>query len=104
MEPVFAFPIDLGKRGPERRVQRLHQQLRAAIIERRLAAGARLPSTRRVAQAYGIARNSVIAAYDLLMAEGFIVTRPGAAAEVADLGGPGSAGGRKRTPRLSSAW
>ena len=102
MEPVFAFPIDLGKRGPERRVQRLHQQLRAAIIERRLAAGARLPSTRRVAQAYGIARNSVIAAYDLLMAEGFIVTRPGAAAEVADLGAPGSTGGRKRTPRLSS--
>lgn len=85
MEPVFAFPLSFDKRGPQTLARRLHLQLRAAIVEQRLAAGTRLPSTRRVAQAYGIARNTVIAAYDLLMAEGFIVTRPGASAEVADL-------------------
>ncbi|HVW53413.1 MAG TPA: PLP-dependent aminotransferase family protein [Trinickia sp.] len=85
MEPVFEFPLSLDKHGPQTLARRLHQQLRAAIVEQRLAAGTPLPSTRRVAQAYGVARNTVIAAYDLLMAEGFIVTRPGAAAEVADL-------------------
>lgn len=84
MEPVFEFPLALDKRGRESLAQRLHQRLRAAIVEQRLPAGAQLPSTRRVAQAYGIARNTVIAAYDLLMAEGFIVTRPGASARVAD--------------------
>lgn len=85
MEPVFEFPLSLDKHGPQTLARRLHQQLRAAIVEQRLAAGTPLPSTRRVAQSYGVARNTVIAAYDLLMAEGFIVTRPGAAAEVADL-------------------
>ena len=102
MEPVFEFPLDLHKHGHESRVQRLHQQLRAAIIGGRLAAGTRLPSTRRVAQAYGIARNTVIAAYDLLMAQGFIVTRAGAAAEVADVGMQGNARATKRPPRLTS--
>ncbi|WP_206956781.1 MocR-like pyridoxine biosynthesis transcription factor PdxR [Trinickia acidisoli] len=100
MEPVFEFPLDLAKLSHESRVQRLHLQLRAAIVERRLPAGARLPSTRRVAQAYGVARNTVIAAYDLLMAEGFIVTRAGAAAEVVDLGMQANPSVRKRLPRL----
>lgn len=99
MEPVFEFPLELDKRGHESLAHRLHQRLRAAIVEQRLPAGSRLPSTRRVAQAYGIARNTVIAAYDLLMAEGFIVTRAGAAAEVADLGLERKAGNRKRVPR-----
>ncbi|WP_116140903.1 PLP-dependent aminotransferase family protein [Trinickia diaoshuihuensis] len=101
MEPVFEFPLDLGKLGPGSRVQRLHQQLRAAIVERRLTAGTRMPSTRRVAQAYGVARNTVIAAYDLLLAEGFIVTRAGAAAEVADVATQSVTSGRKRQPRLA---
>ena len=106
MEPVFEFPLALDKRGRESLAQRLHQRLRAAIVEQRLPAGAPLPSTRRVAQAYGIARNTVIAAYDVLMAEGFIVTRPGASARVADWAPalaalPGR--GRKRTPRLAAS-
>jgi len=104
MEPVFEFPLALDKHGRESLAQQLHQRLRAAIVEQRLPAGAPLPSTRRVAQAYGIARNTVIAAYDLLMAEGFIVTRPGASARVANWA-PALAAlparGRKRSPRLA---
>jgi GntR family transcriptional regulator / MocR family aminotransferase len=106
MEPVFEFALALDKRGRERLAQRLHQRLRAAIVEQRLPAGARLPSTRRVAQAYGIARNTVIAAYDLLMAEGFIVTRPGASARVADWApalAARPARGRTRPPRLAAS-
>ncbi|MGN6317707.1 MocR-like pyridoxine biosynthesis transcription factor PdxR [Trinickia sp.] len=103
MEPVFEFPLEPDKRGKTPLAHWLHQRLRAAIVEQRLRAGARLPSTRRVAEAYGIARNTVIAAYDLLMAEGFIVTRPGAAAEVAESTLSRNAGGRGRPVRLAAA-
>src|SRR5690242_8637901 len=72
--PPFAFPLQLdGESGG--RMRQLHEQLRAAILDRRLRAGAELPSTRRVATAYAIARNTVIAAYDLLIAEGYVIPR-----------------------------
>jgi GntR family transcriptional regulator/MocR family aminotransferase len=83
-EPVFAFPIRFDEAGGHGgRTHRLHEQLRAAILDGRLAAGAALPSTRRVAAGLGIARNSVIAAYDLLIAEGYAVPRAGARTLVA---------------------
>lgn len=82
-EPVFEFPLSLGA-GAGSLVRQLHAQLRAAILDRRLLPGARLPSTRRVALTYGLARNTVVAAYDRLVAEGYVLTRAGAKAEVAD--------------------
>jgi len=92
-EPVFEFPLSFAAGGAGGRVHQLHAQLRAAILDRRLLPGARLPSTRRVARAYRLARNTVIAAYDLLVAEGYVHTRAGAPAQVADLGA------RPRPPR-----
>lgn len=90
LEPVFEFPIhfdddDKGSGGQHPRTRRLHEQLRTAILDGRLAAGAALPSTRQVAAGLGIARNTVIAAYDLLVAEGYVVPRAGAKAVVADI-------------------
>ena len=82
MEPVFPFDLAVTE-GP--RSQSLHQQLRAAILDGRLAAGAALPATREVAAALGIARNTVVAAYDLLVAEGYAIPRRGAKAIVADV-------------------
>ena len=88
-EPVFEFPIHFdeggGSGGQHQRTRRLHEQLRAAILDGRLAAGASLPSTRQAAADLGVARNTVIAAYDLLIAEGYVVPRPGAKAVVAEL-------------------
>ena len=89
-EPVFAFPIRFDDAagdgsGQHQRTRRLHEQLRAAILDGRLAAGVTLPSTREAAAGLGIARNTVIAAYDLLIAEGYVVPRVGAKAVVADL-------------------
>lgn len=83
MEPVFPFDLRLPARGA--RVRALHQQLRSAILDGRLAAGAALPATRRVAEALGLGRNTVVAAYDLLIAEGYVQPRPGAKAVVAEL-------------------
>ena len=84
-EPVFEFPIRFDAADGGGRTHRLHEQLRAAILDGRLAAGAALPSTRQVAAGLGIARNTAIAAYDLLIAEGYVLPRPGAKAVVADI-------------------
>ncbi|MGM9486628.1 PLP-dependent aminotransferase family protein [Ideonella sp. YS5] len=85
MEPVFPFDIGLPARGEGLRMQALHQQLRAAILDGRLAAGHALPSTRQAAAGLGLGRNTVVHAYDLLMAEGYVLQRPGAKAVVAEL-------------------
>src|ERR1700749_3667156 len=49
----------------------LYTGLRSAIIDGRLKSGARLPSTRNLAAQYGLARGTVVAAFQQLQAEGF---------------------------------
>ena len=56
---------------------RLHHLLRQAILEGRLAAGFRLPPTREIAQALGIARATAVVAYDMLVAEDYARVRQG---------------------------
>ena len=58
------------------------QGLRAAILEGRLEPGARLPSTRAAATELGVARNTVIAAFAQLAAEGFVQSNFGAGTRV----------------------
>jgi len=70
--------------GSRRRAS-LEDALRGAISSRRLAAGARLPSTRALAADLGFARGTVAAAYDQLVAEGYLVARRGADTRVADI-------------------
>ncbi len=55
----------------------LHGQLRAAILDGRLRPGVRLPSTRALASAYGVSRNTAVAAYDRLLSEGYVAARRG---------------------------
>jgi GntR family transcriptional regulator/MocR family aminotransferase len=64
----------------------LEDGLRTAIQARRLAAGTQLPSTRALAGDLGLARGTVVAAYDQLVAEGYLIARQGAGTVVADLG------------------
>lgn len=76
MEP----PIDLdllfsrleSDAGGEPRQLRLYRLIRGAILDGTLAAGTRLPGTRALAADLGIARNSVLYAYERLSAEGFL--------------------------------
>jgi GntR family transcriptional regulator/MocR family aminotransferase len=69
----------------------LEHALRAAIRDGRLAAGARLPSTRTLASELGLARGTVSAAYDQLVAEGHLVAVRGSGTHVAELGAQGAA-------------
>lgn len=84
--PLFPFPLVLPAPGNGPRLQSLHQQLKAAILDGRLPAGSPLPSTREVARLLALGRNTVVAAYDLLLAEGYVQARDRARAVVADLG------------------
>ncbi|GGA47826.1 PLP-dependent aminotransferase family protein [Dyella nitratireducens] len=85
MDHPFEFPLELPERGSRQRLAALHGQLHAAILDGRLKAGLRLPATRALADALGVSRNTVVAAYDLLLSEGYIVARRGAGNFVADV-------------------
>ena len=63
----------------------LYEQLHRAILDGRLKPGLRLPSTRGLASNQGISRNTVIAAYERLASEGYLVLKPGSGAYVADI-------------------
>jgi GntR family transcriptional regulator/MocR family aminotransferase len=57
---------------PRQRV--LHECLRAAIRDGTLAAGTRLAASRALAEELGVARNTVLYAYEQLASEGFVIT------------------------------
>jgi GntR family transcriptional regulator/MocR family aminotransferase len=63
----------------------LESALRAAIRQGRLAAGTLLPSTRGLAQELGLSRGTVSAAYDQLVEEGYLTTRPGSGTTVVEI-------------------
>jgi GntR family transcriptional regulator/MocR family aminotransferase len=66
----------------------LERALRTAIRSGRLAPGTRLPATRALAVELGIARGTVAAAYDQLVAEGYLTARTGSGTTVAVLPSP----------------
>ncbi|RCG30183.1 PLP-dependent aminotransferase family protein [Sphaerisporangium album] len=63
----------------------LEHALRDAIRDGRLAPRTLLPSTRALAAETGLSRNTVSAAYDQLVAEGYLTARRGSGTSVADV-------------------
>jgi len=57
--------------------KRLYLGLRAAILSGAFPPASRLPSTRALAEQQGISRTIVVLAYEQLLAEGFVMGRPG---------------------------
>jgi len=101
--------IDLPARGSRRVVAELHRQLRSAIVSGRLQPGLRLPSTRELASALSVSRNSVVTAYDQLLAEGYVSALGRGGTVIADFLSPVLRRERarrfaRRDPRLSRAW
>jgi GntR family transcriptional regulator / MocR family aminotransferase len=67
--------------------RQLEQHLRDAVRDGRLAANATVPSTRALATQLDVARGVVVEAYEQLIAEGYLVSRPGGSTRVARLPG-----------------
>lgn len=70
-----------------RKTQALFHALRESIMSGKLAAGERLPSTRALAEQYGLSRGTVNVVYDMLQAQGYVEARPGSGTVVAYTGG-----------------
>jgi GntR family transcriptional regulator/MocR family aminotransferase len=83
MDPLFEVELDPPPPGARTASQRIYEQLKAAILDGRLAAGARLPPTRRSEAFFGVSRNTAAEVYERLANEGYVVTRRGSGAYVA---------------------
>src|SRR4051812_43755760 len=70
------------RKGPLHR--QLYREIREAVLSGRLRSGARLPSSRALCQELRLARNTVLAAYDQLVAEGYVQARKGSGIYVSD--------------------
>jgi GntR family transcriptional regulator / MocR family aminotransferase len=84
IDPLFEIELDLGPKGSRESSRTLHRELKAAILDGRLTAGARLPATRKSAAFFGVSRNTAAEVYERLVNEGHAVTRHGAGTYVAD--------------------
>jgi GntR family transcriptional regulator/MocR family aminotransferase len=68
------IPLKLARDQPLQ--QQLYDQLRALIASARLQPGARMPSTRMLAEQFLISRITVLLTYERLIAEGYLHTMP----------------------------
>jgi len=83
--------------------RQIYLQIRSDVLAGRLVPGAKLPSTRALATELGAARASVVAAYELLLAEGYLEGRAGSGTYVsADLSGLVARPAHRRGARRSA--
>ncbi|WP_158070046.1 PLP-dependent aminotransferase family protein [Motiliproteus sp. MSK22-1] len=75
-DELATLSLRLDKSGVRPLYLQLADQLRQLINNARLHPGDRLPSSRRLAEELGISRTSALNAYDQLIAEGLLITRP----------------------------
>ncbi len=74
--------LKLDRDSHESLQQQLFRILRQGILSSELAADLKLPSSRQLALKLGIGRNTVIAVYDQLIAEGYLVSKVGSGTRV----------------------
>src|SRR5213080_5562096 len=96
---LYAWQLDRVSRTPLTR--QIYMQVRSAVLSGALGPGTRVPSSRAMASKLGVARASVVSAYEQLLAEGYVESRHGSgtfiAGEVAGLATRG-----RRAPRASN--
>ncbi|RSM91465.1 PLP-dependent aminotransferase family protein [Kibdelosporangium aridum] len=96
--PDFLVTLDRGA-GPLR--TQIQDQLRAAIRDRRLGAGERLPSTRHLAELLGVSRGTIVDVYEQLLAEGYVESAVGSGTRVATMPADGPV---RQAPSVVKAW
>ncbi|HEY7132657.1 MAG TPA: aminotransferase class I/II-fold pyridoxal phosphate-dependent enzyme [Candidatus Limnocylindrales bacterium] len=75
--------VELDRGSPDPLHRQVERALRSAIREGRLEAGMVLPSSRALASQLATSRGIVVEAYEQLVAEGYVVSRPGGSTQVA---------------------
>jgi GntR family transcriptional regulator/MocR family aminotransferase len=84
--PLDAIVLDRSSDDPLRR--QLYKCLKAMIQQNLLPGNWVLPSTRELAADLNLGRNTVVAAYDQLITEGYLRNRPGARPTIVDFPAP----------------
>ena len=79
---LYAWQLDRASRTSLTR--QIYTQVRSAVLSGALGPGMRVPSSRVMAERLGVARASVVAAYEHLLAEGYIESRRGSGTFVSD--------------------
>src|SRR6202020_3635818 len=75
---VSSFELTLKSRSRHQTLTNwLYGELRSAILEGRLAPGARLPASRDFASQYELSRGTVVSVFERLQAEGYVTSRVG---------------------------
>jgi len=75
---ISSFELTLKSRSRHQALTHwLYGELRSAILEGRLAAGARVPSSRDFARQYELSRGTVVSVMERLQAEGYVTSRVG---------------------------
>ncbi|MGA9812615.1 MAG: winged helix-turn-helix domain-containing protein, partial [Terriglobales bacterium] len=86
--PKHATSLPLSLPGPPSGTplyRWFYDELRSAILEGRIAPGARLPATRDLAREYRLSRATVVAAFEQLKSEGYVEGRVGAGTYVSQV-------------------
>src|SRR5271166_1871609 len=85
--------------------RQIYAQIRSAALTGALAPGTKLPSSRALATSLGVARASVVAAYEQLLTEGYVEARAGSgtfvAANLVRLTSASRRGGSRKAKRPS---
>ena len=76
--------IVLDRKGATPLYRQIYESYRTAILDRRLRAGQRMPSTRALADELGLSRIPVLNAFEQLIAEGYLEARTGAGTYVSE--------------------
>ena len=58
-------------------IRQVYQQIKSMILEEKLLAGEKLPSTRWLSENLKVSRNVILEAYAQLMAEGYVESKSG---------------------------
>ena len=84
MGPLFELKVTTAAPGSREVASHLFRQLKAAILEKRLQPGSRLPPTRDARRIFGVSRNTAQDVFDRLAQEGLIAARHGSGTFVRD--------------------
>ncbi|MBD2872002.1 MocR-like pyridoxine biosynthesis transcription factor PdxR [Paenibacillus arenilitoris] len=76
--------VELQRQSEVSLKRQIYRMLRDRILNGKLPAGEALPSTRELAEALKVSRNTVNEAYEMLIVEGFVLSRQGAPTRVAE--------------------